>query len=145
MCAMAMRGDLPGCAPVGYKNVTENYQKKVVVDEDKARLVRLAFGMAATEERPLRSILKELTAYGLTSRNGKPMGVSSFWGMLTNPFYAGRLRYKGEAVQGSHEPLMDMRLFDAVQRRLGGRNRSHRQERTGSCAPSSETAPHSES
>ena len=136
MRAMAMRGDLPGCAPVGYKNVTENYRKKVVIDEEKARLVRLAFGMAATEAKPLRAILKELTTYGLTSRNGKPMGISSFWGMLTNPFYAGRLRYKGEAVAGSHEPLIDMRLFDAVQRRLGDRNRSHRQVRTRSSEPS---------
>lgn len=123
---MALRGELPGCAPVGYRNVTENYRKKVVIDEPAARLVRLAFGIAATEERPLRDILKEMTTYGLVSRNGKPVGVSSFWGMLTNPFYVGSVRYVGEVVPGAHEPLIDKRLFDIVQTRLGSRNRSHR-------------------
>jgi site-specific DNA recombinase len=124
--AMAIRGGLPGCAPVGYKNVTMNYRKKVIIDEEKARLVHLAFGLVAFEDRPLRDILQEVTAYGLVSRNGKPMGISSFWGMLTNPFYAGYVRFRGEIVRGTHEPLVDDQLFGVVQARLKSRNRSRR-------------------
>lgn len=126
MRAMAMRGQLPGCAPVGYLNVTEGYKKKVIVDEVNARLVRLAFMTVATEEKPLRSVLQEMAVFGLCSRNGKTMGVSSFWGMLTNPFYMGLIRYKGEVVRGCHPAIVDKRLFSLVQLRLRERNRSRR-------------------
>lgn len=128
MAEGAAQGVLQGLAPVGYLNVSEGFRKKVAIDRGKARLVRLAFGLVATTDRPLRDILREMTSYGLTSRSGGPMGVSSFWAMLTNPFYAGLARYKGQIVQGAHEPLIDKRLFDIVQIRLKSRNRSRRSE-----------------
>lgn len=126
MAEGAARGRLQGRAPVGYLNVTEGFKKKVAVDGESARLVRLAFGLVATTGRPLRDVLREVRSYGLASRSGGPMGLSSFWAMLTNPFYAGYVRYKGRIVQGNHESLVDRRLFDIVQIRLKSRNRSRR-------------------
>jgi hypothetical protein len=34
--------------------------------------------------------------------------------MLSNPFYYGHFRYKGEIYQGIHEPLISKATFDKV-------------------------------
>jgi hypothetical protein len=36
-------------------------------------------------------------------------------GILTNPFYLGQVRYKGQPLPGNHPPLVSQELFDAVQ------------------------------
>ena len=110
----AASGILPCCAPVGYRNVG----KKIVIDPVLAPLVQEAFERAATSRLPLRSLLAELTAKGLVSRNGKPLKVSSFWYLLKNPFYTGMVKWKGKLIQGSHEPLIGRDLSIAVEQRL---------------------------
>ena len=42
--------------------------------------------------------------------------------MLTNPYYAGVIRYKGALHPGTHEPLISPVLFDQVQSLLKARN-----------------------
>lgn len=110
----AASGVLPCCAPVGYRN----YQKRIEVDPVLAPLVREAFERAATSRLPLRSLLAEMTAKGLVSRSGRPLKVSAFWYMLRNPFYVGLIRWHGELIPGSHEPLVSGELFEAVGKRL---------------------------
>ena len=72
----AERGIFPGCAPLGYRNAEVNGEKVIVVDEKTAPLVREAFSLASTGRYSLRKILKKMTAKGMVSRNGHPMGVS---------------------------------------------------------------------
>ncbi len=38
--------------------------------------------------------------------------------ILRNPVYAGKVVYRGEVIEGSHEPLIPVDLWEAVQRRL---------------------------
>ena len=106
----AASGILPCCAPVGYRNVG----KKIEIDPVLAPLVQEAFERAATSRLPLRTLLAEMTARGLVSRNGKPLKVSAFWYMLKNPFYTGMVRWKGKLIQGSHERLISQVLFESV-------------------------------
>ena len=47
------------------------------------------------------------------------MAPSSLWVILTNPFYAGLIRWKGEYIPGDHEPVVDWQTFNIVQRQLG--------------------------
>lgn len=115
MTRKAERGVLPGCAPIGYKNVRGGIE----VDPILAPLVQKAFERAAESRLPLRSLLAEMTERGLVSRAGRPMQVGSFWYMLTNPFYAGGMRWQGRLLPGSHEPLVSPDLFATVQERLG--------------------------
>ena len=106
----AASGILPCCAPVGYRNVS----KKIVLDPILAPLVKEAFERAATSRLPLRTLLAEMTAKGLVSRNGKPLNVSAFWYMLNNPFYMGMVRWKDRVIPGSHPPLIIQELWSAV-------------------------------
>ncbi len=121
----AASGVLPCCAPVGYRNC----RKKIEVDPVLAPLVRESFERAATSRLPLRTLLAEMTARGLVSRSGKPLRVSAFWYMLRNPFYIGMMNWKGELVQGTHEPLISRELFDATQARLSDNHKASADER----------------
>jgi hypothetical protein len=115
----ARAGILPGCPPVGYR--TRRYEEGggAEVDLALAPLVREAFLLAATGEHSLRVLLRIMTDKGLVSRTGNAMGVSALWGMLTNHYYIGSVRWGGKFYKGQHEPLVDWRTFGLVQKRLG--------------------------
>jgi len=42
------------------------------------------------------------------------MGVSSLWNILINPFYVSGIRYKQNLLQGLHEPIVRLDVFDKV-------------------------------
>jgi site-specific DNA recombinase len=123
MAAKARSGDLPGCAPVGYRNVRDAGKSWVEIDEQMSLLIKRAFGLATEGSLSLRKILEIVTDEGLRSRNGKPMGVSALYAVLTNPFYTGRLRYKDKVLQGNQPPIIGEDLFMQVQRALNKRRR----------------------
>ena len=104
-------GDFPGCPPVGYRNNPYAHDIPIIVDEALAPLVRQSFEMAARGKHSLRTTLGIMTGKGLVSRRGMPMGISSFYNMLTNPFYTGRIRYYGELLPGRHEALVEDDLY----------------------------------
>lgn len=41
--------------------------------------------------------------------------------MLKNPLYYGMMRYKGQVIPGSHEPMVTKATFDRVQEILNNR------------------------
>jgi len=72
----------------------------------------------------LRAILQRVTGLELTSRNGKILGTSALRGILTNPFYMGKVRHNGFVRSGKHEMIIDERLFLNVQENLKGSRKS---------------------
>lgn len=122
------RGEHYGCAPVGYRNSFHDGLKGIEADGIMAPLVRQSFEMVACGRKSLRVILREMTKRGLRSRNSRPMGVSAFWTMLTNPFYVGWITYQGKLYEGSHLPLIGLELFRAVQVRLMSQRRRGKDE-----------------
>lgn len=123
MAEKAKRGELPGCAPVGYRNVWVSGEKSVMLDEKLAPLVRETFELAAEGSHSLRKILEIMTEKGLVSRSGRKMSVSSLWGILTNPFYTGAMRYENGILAGKHQRLIDDDLFRRVRERMSFRRR----------------------
>ena len=125
------QGGTPGKAPVGYKDVRfvdENGRevRTVEVDPERARLVTLAFEMYATGEHSVLTILHEVSLRGLTTlptpkHAAKPIGRNTMYKRLTNPYYAGVIRYKGALHPGSHEPIVEPALFDKVQALLAAK------------------------
>ena len=104
------QGGTPMRAPVGYLNVrrTDEHGREVrtvEVDPERAPLIRWAFETYAWGETSVTGLLRELTARG-----------------LTNPYYAGVIRYKGALHPGAHKPLVEPALFDQVQSLLKARN-----------------------
>jgi DNA invertase Pin-like site-specific DNA recombinase len=103
-------GSIP---PIGYKRV----DKKLVIDDDKAEVVRQMFRDYATGKHTLESLAK-----GLLGKNGKPMYTSQCVAILRNTLYMGKYDYKGETFIGDHVPLIDEETFETVQNLLEARN-----------------------
>lgn len=120
-------GEITGPARLGYLNV-ERKPGTVVVDKEVTLLVQESFLMVINSKESLRKILSRMTERGLRSRKGNPLSISSFWDMLTCPFYAGFVVYQHRLYAGVHEPIVDMETYRAVQRKLIKRRRSGKQQ-----------------
>lgn len=126
------QGGTPMRAPIGYLNVRRTDDngreiRTVEVDPERAPLIRWAFEHYAEGETSVTGLLRELTARGLLTvptpkRPSKPLGKNTLYKLLTNPYYAGVIRYKGVLHPGAHEPLIEPALFDQVQSLLKARN-----------------------
>jgi len=110
------QGYYPCKAPVGYKNVQNKITKKniIVVDEEKAPFVKRLFelyasGLSATQ---VRKILYEEGLY----HNTKPYAKSRLIQILHDCFYIGKFLYKGVVYEGVHEPIIDVELYNKVQK-----------------------------
>ena len=123
MAAGVKQGRWLWVAPVGYLNA----DKKVLVDGQRAPLVRKAFeligngGYATTE-----AVLKIITSMGLDTRKGRPITRQTFHKMIQNPFYCGWIVSGETRVKGSHAPLISEELFQAVQSKLNGKSTPHK-------------------
>ncbi len=116
-----LKGRCANKAPRGYKNVrTSKHETHVEIDEPKARLVQMVF----------REVAKGIETPCRIRRRLCPMiPESSFFDMLRNVFYVGKIRvpaYQGDPEQiisGQHEPLIDEATFDKVQDILDGKRK----------------------
>ena len=132
MTQKVAQGGTPMRAPIGYLNVrSTDHQgrevRTVEIDPERAPLIRWAFETYATGETSVVQLLRDLTARGLLTvpspkRPSKPLGRNTLYKLLTNPYYAGIIRYKGALHPGAHEPLIEPALFDQVQSLLKARN-----------------------
>lgn len=115
------KGKCANKAPRGYKNVrTSKHNTHVEIDEAKANVVRTAFKEVAKGiESPCR----------IRKRICPQIPDSSFFDMLRNVFYIGKIRipaYKDEKEQiidGVHEPLIDEETFYKVQEVIDGKRK----------------------
>ena len=118
-------------APLGYQNVRYvdekgREERTVILDPDRAPLVKMAFEAYATEQWTVNSLADYLGACGLTTRAtpkipSKPIPSQSLQKILTNPYYKGIVRYKGIEYPGSHEAIIDTETWDKVQLILASR------------------------
>jgi DNA invertase Pin-like site-specific DNA recombinase len=105
MTQKVAQGGTPMRAPIGYLNVRRTDDqgqevRTVKVDPERAPLIRWAFQTYATGETSVVQLLRDLTARGLLTfpspkRPSKPLGRNTLYKLLTNPYYAGIIRYKG--------------------------------------------------
>ena len=107
------RGEYPGPAPIGYLN--DYRTKKIIVDRERAPLVKEAFEMYATGNVTLDMVREHLGTQGIKSRNDKLFVRKHVSHILKNPFYYGHFCYAGEVYEGKHEPIISKKLFDDVQ------------------------------
>ena len=138
MAQKARNGGTLGRAPIGYLNVTENVDGRkintVVVDEERAPFVKLAFEMFATGNYTYQDIADELTDRGLltrptTRRPAGPVSDTKIQQMLRDRYYLGEVNFKGETFKGRHTPLIEPDMFDLVQGILDARGVSGERRR----------------
>ena len=103
----------PQRAPVGYLN--DKKTKSIIIDPDKAPLVRKIFEAYATGNYTLSALRKMIGDLGLTGNKGKELVLSHYQHILKNNIYHGILYFGGEFYEGKHEPLITKKLFDTCQ------------------------------
>jgi site-specific DNA recombinase len=126
----AMRGGTHGVAPIGYVNTLTRVEgrdiKGVAFDDEEAEHVRWAFETYAGGHWSISTLRDELEERGLRSRTtakyvGTPLNNSQVHRMLSNPYYAGKIRHRELIYDGAHEPLVDDETWYHVQEVLAGR------------------------
>ncbi len=90
-----------GTLPLGYKL----RGKKVKVAEPAATHIRTVFRRLSDEGLLLQEAWREATRAGLVSKAGKPLSAAAFLRLVSNPFYAGYIKFGSHLYKGSHEPL----------------------------------------
>jgi site-specific DNA recombinase len=112
--------------------------RKLVVNEAEAEQVRAIYSLYL-EKRGLVGVIRELDERGWTNkawiseaghkRGGNPFSKSSLSRLLTNILYTGRIRYRGDIIQGEHPAIVEIAIFEAVQSLLQRQQRSGGSER----------------
>jgi site-specific DNA recombinase len=112
-----------GSIPLGY--ATKN--KKLIVIPEEAETVLLIF-QRYLDLGSVRDLVEDLDNRGIRTRRqtlsddkirgGIRFGVGSLSHLLRNRFYLGEVVYRGKIYVGEHTPIVDRKLFDAVQAKL---------------------------
>lgn len=119
MYSKADKGDFPGCPPIGYLN--DRIEKKIIKDPATWDKVSMLWQKALTgtytvaeltriadEELRIRKPLKKRSGGGALCHN-------AVRGILTNPFYAGKLRWAKTIYNGNHPPMVTEEEFERMQ------------------------------
>ena len=137
----AVSGFSNGDVPFGYRRNEKDsgHVKNVYVVSDEGEAVKQIFQMYANGGHTLASLAAWLNEKGFKTRNKKelrdgsgnvvtgprPFSLYSVRWILHNPFFTGKVYYKGQSYPGAHQAIIDEDLFQQVQARLKlSKNRS---------------------
>ncbi|MHA1970850.1 MAG: recombinase family protein [Candidatus Thorarchaeota archaeon] len=118
------QGRYMGKAPFGYDNVKSDGVKTIVPNDD-APLVEEAFNEIAKQQDSVIEVFRNLQKKGLY------LHLSRFYVTLKSVVYIGKVllkEYKDEPeqiVDGIHEPIIDILLFNRVQDILNGKKKPY--------------------
>ena len=137
MTERVKQGGAVSVAPIGY--IYED--KQLVIDPDSAKIVQLIFESFLSGEGII-SIAHKLNAMGIKTRRGNTWENRTVRYVLTNPTYAGKVRWSTEGINnyhvghdwnentmltdGTHDALIPEETFAAVQEKLREHERRYR-------------------
>ena len=123
-----------GCPPMGY----DVYDRRLVINQADAETV-LQIYQRYLKAGSVPKLKKALDRDGVVSkirvsRKGNRSGGQSFsrgalYELLSNPIYIGEIRHKQERHPGQHEAMLELALWEKVQKRL--RDRPEEDDRPG--------------
>lgn len=124
------RGWLPGPAPLGYQNnrLTQTIERHPRAFE----IVRKGWQLVLEQGFTAAEVQREWQKLGLKgarkANSSRTPSKSSVHRILSNPFYAGLIQFRGELHKGSHEPMITREQFERAQRllRRGTRRRQRK-------------------
>ena len=119
----AEQGIWPTKTPLGYRNVTGPDGKKIIAtDPTSRRSSRKLFEWYARGEYSLKEAARKARDAGLVYRkSGAKVPVSTVHTILRNRLYTGWFEWNGKLIQGKHEALVPVELWERVQGVLDGR------------------------
>jgi DNA invertase Pin-like site-specific DNA recombinase/predicted DNA-binding protein len=116
------KGHYPHRALPGYRNDVET--RTIVPDPERFDLVQRAFKLVLSGAYSPPEVLDILNRqWGFRTRKtpksgGGPLSRTTFYDMLSSPFYAGLLEHDGQTFPGAHPPMLTNREFGDLQRLL---------------------------
>lgn len=116
-CEMGWR---PGAAPIGYINRSYAGVKEIVLDEERAPIIKEMFERSGMLNQSGRDIKDWLDESGFKTKAGKSLSLSQIYRILMNPFYYGYFKYPedGPLYKGLHTPIISKELFNIVRDRI---------------------------
>lgn len=123
MRARVEMGLWPGQAPTGYLNEKRTDKKcHVIIDPDRAPIIKKLFEKIAYEDYSGRSIYKWLKEdLKFKTKTGKALVLGNVYRLIRSTFYYGVFEYpksSGNFYNGIHEPIITKDLFDKVQGKI---------------------------
>jgi len=109
------QGWLPTKPPLGYKTIGEKGHKIHIPNEKTALFIRKAFDLYSTSNYSLYKLAGAMYNEGARSSLGNRITKSRWAELLSDPFYVGKFRWKGEIHEGKQKPLISNELFLRVQ------------------------------
>lgn len=117
-----------GNAPIGYRKTYTSAGKKIIIPhEPEASMIREIF-TSINKQTSIRSL------HRASVQKGFKCGLSAFWNMLRNPVYCGKIRISSvngtadDTVNGIHEKLIPLDLFNRVQSLLNAKKCPYRNQ-----------------
>ncbi|WP_259424800.1 recombinase family protein [Bacillus velezensis] len=130
----AKSGKWNGGIVLGYRSTkygNDKEKSKLEIVEDEAEIVKMIFELYASG-RGLKSLVNHINQLGYKTKKGNMFAVATIKQVLQNPIYIGKIRYnrmrdwsvkrrKGKnenpiIVEGEHQAIIDMNLWDKVQK-----------------------------
>ena len=120
----AEQGIWPTKSPLGYRNVAGPDGKKIIAtDPDVAPIVSKLFEWYSTGQYALKEVAQKARDAGfIYRRTGASVPVSAVHSILRNRLYTGQFEWNGKLIQGRHQPLVSVELWERVQGVLDRRN-----------------------
>ena len=120
----AEQGIWPTKSPLGYRNVAGSDGKKIIaIDPEVAPIVSKLFEWYATGQYALKEVAQKARDAGfIYRRTGTRVPISAVHSILRNRLYTGQFEWNGKLIQGRHQPLVSIELWERVQGVLDGRN-----------------------
>ena len=119
----AEQGIWPTKTPLGYRNIIGPDGKKIIAGEPTfAPLIAKLFEWYARGDISLKEAARKAETAGLTyPKSGAKVPVSTVHTILRNRLYTGWFEWNGKLIQGKHEALVPVELWERVQEILDGR------------------------
>ena len=122
-----------GTAPLGYKNArNENNIPIIILDKEKANLIKKAFLWKANEELSNAEIIERLKCAGFTLYRQR------LTNMFKNPVYCGLIAHsllEGEIVEGKHPAIVSKEVFLKVNGIQAKNHHGYKQKKVNDALP----------
>lgn len=109
-----------GEPPLGYFH--DKNDKLVKIHQEKAKIYRWIIDKFLTGEYTTHTLAIEFNKHFVGNRGAKANN-NRMWKILTNRFYLGEIKFKGEWYKGKHEPLITIEEFEQIQKQLKGNSK----------------------
>lgn len=109
------KGEWIGQARIGYLSTNIDGAKDLIIDQEKAHIVRKMFELYATGSYSIKTLKNEVDNLGLEGRFGNKVSPSIVHNILTDKFYIGIMTSKGREYPHKYPVIVPRDLFERVQ------------------------------